>query len=332
MEDEVLKQKIKAAVLRVTEDPVHKHTKEGSDKNCLYTESDYTELEDKVYQIIKAYKLDDPKIPEETKTVIVNDYLMNNVQIKHDYFDAFLTRIPQIPESELPSRTAHAALVKGATMCAGYAEACRVLLESLGINTKTLLSKLPGQDKRLLHYVTMATLSNGEVKLLDPEREASCLKKGFDFKKYQSSMEYMIPNEEFDSQKIGNDGIGIQVMDYISSAKQSPDGSKLISLDEINTENGTKQIATVVDKDQPLIDENGKPINLSGSTLSGKKLDLENLISNPNFESYFKKRNPVILVHGTQKLSLLNKVYTKLNKLNSEIAKNTSLTGSQPEA
>lgn len=103
-------------------------------------------------------------------------------------------------------------------MCAGFTEACRILLECCGLETQTLLSKLPGANKHLLHYVTAIKYqanSNRQYYIMDPERERSCEEKGFDFKRYLMEMTYIQPEKFFFDNKIGTTGVGPRANAYI---------------------------------------------------------------------------------------------------------------------
>ena len=107
-------------------------------------------------------------------------------------------------------------------MCAGITEASRILLECCGVKTKTVLSKLPGRNKQLLHYVTIVEYDNGSGRkyyVMDPDREKSCTKKGYDFKRYLMEMTYILPEEYFYENKVGPNGVGPRASDYLEDIK-----------------------------------------------------------------------------------------------------------------
>lgn len=106
-------------------------------------------------------------------------------------------------------------------MC-GYTEASRILLETAGLETKTLLSKLPGRNKFLLHYVTAIKYDRGSGRdyyIMDPERERSCEEKGYDFKRYLMEMTFIKPEEYFYQHKIGSNGVGPRADEYLERIK-----------------------------------------------------------------------------------------------------------------
>ncbi len=321
IEDKILKENISKAIYNVTEDPAHKIGSNERGLNNLYTPEMYEELENRVFNIIKYIHLDDPTYSDSTKARLVNSYVMSNVQIRHEYFDAFEERIPEIPQSELKYRTAYAALVDGETMCAGFAEACRILLESVGINTLTLLSRLPGRNKRLLHYVTLAEMPDGSVEILDPEREGACLRKGYNFEEYRKSMDFIVPTETFFENKVGKNGVGMDVNEYIKLAHKNTLGSRLILLEDGD--------AIVVGPTEPVRAEN--------SSVYSCKTRITSLVKG-NIDP-----NCVYYVHGPQQtknfLSILNKmdknnhpnwVYpNKLNLLQKTVQPSNDETGAE---
>lgn len=184
----------------------------------FYTKELFEELTKKL-DVIYDY-LDLNNGSDESKIDRINKYLMNNVKVRKEYFEAFQESIPQIPDSELIYRTGYAALIRGEAMCAGFTEAARMLLELSGLETKTLLSKLPGKNKYLLHYVTAIKYDRGSGRdyyIMDPEREKSCNDKGFDFRRYLMNMEYILPNEYFYENKVGINGVGPQAIEYLQN-------------------------------------------------------------------------------------------------------------------
>ena len=187
----------------------------------FYNKEMFQELADKVGSIVEELGLL-TDIDDATKIDRVNKYLMNNVSIRNEYFEAFREVITSIPDSELVYRTGYAALLKGEAMCAGYTEASRILLEIGGLKTQTLLSKLPGNNKFLLHYVTAIKYDRGSGRdyyIMDPERQHSCEKKGYDFREYLMNMTYIKPNKYFYENKVGAKGVGPRADDFLRIAK-----------------------------------------------------------------------------------------------------------------
>ena len=100
-------------------------------------------------------------------------------------------------------------------MCAGFAESTRLLLALFNIESYTLLAKLPGANKQLLHYLVIAVDDNNEFRILDPERQANCERKGYDFQKYLDQMTFILPDEHFAQNKVGKTGVGEKAMDFL---------------------------------------------------------------------------------------------------------------------
>ena len=183
----------------------------------LYNENMFNELMDKDDEIVE--ELDLLQGDEASKIEKVNKFFIDNVKVRNQYFEAFREVIPEIPKSKLVYRTAYGALVKGEAMCAGFTEAARILLEIGGLETQTLLSKLPGHNKFLLHYVTAIKYDRGSGRdyyIMDPERERSCIEKGYDFREYLMQMTYIKPEEYFYQNKVGKNGVGPRADDYLA--------------------------------------------------------------------------------------------------------------------
>lgn len=201
------------SIISIINDPVHGHE--------FYTQEMFDKLLSKIDEIILSFNINE-KTTDQEKIDLVNKYIKTNVKIRSQYFEAFLEIINKIPEEELIYRTAYAALVEGEAMCAGYTEASRMLLECLGLKTKTLLSKLPGHNKQLLHYVVAIEYDRGSGRdhyVLDPEREVSCEQKGYDFREYLMKMTFIIPEETFYQSKVGLTGVGPKAEAYLESVK-----------------------------------------------------------------------------------------------------------------
>ena len=112
----MLSDKDKKIVYDIISGPVH-----GKE---FYNPEMFQELCAKVDEILERLDLADLSTQEKIDTI--NKYMMENVKVRNEYFDAFREAIPMIPESELIYRTAYTALVKGEAMCAGYDEASRI--------------------------------------------------------------------------------------------------------------------------------------------------------------------------------------------------------------
>lgn len=197
-------------IKNIIKEPVH-----GSE---FYTKETLKELVNKLAQIFGQLEITDKTDPENAIAIIQN-YIKYNVNLRSPYFDAFCERSETFDKNELVYRTAYGALVKGEAMCAGCAEAVRMLLEMYGIKSYTLLSKLPGSNKRLLHYVVAAEYEkDGETHyaILDPERQANCERKGMDYERYKSNMIYAIPDPIFTNDVVGDTGLGMEAEEYLS--------------------------------------------------------------------------------------------------------------------
>lgn len=148
----------------------------------------------------------------------VEAFVKKNVSLRREYFDAMKGIVPQIPQKELQYRTAHGALVKGEAICVGFIEATRVLLESLDIETATLIAKLPEENKNLLHYVCCIEYDVNEDRkhyIVDPEREKNKKGKGENFYEYLSRMTFILPDQRFYDNKVGRTGIGMTFSEYV---------------------------------------------------------------------------------------------------------------------
>lgn len=315
VEDADLVTRIYDAIYNVTEDPVHKVEEDG--KNKLYNSEKYQILAERIFQIIKNYELNDDKIPESIKLAIINDYIKNNVKIRHEYFDAFEERIPEIPESEIQYRSAYSALVEGQTMCAGYAEAFRVLCESVGIKSRTILSKLPGKNKHLIHYVVLATQNNGTTKLFDPEREAACFRKNYDFNAYQNSMDFMLSSKRFNELKVGTNGVGLDVKQFIEKSHKTEKGCNKLFYFRKN-ENGEIEAYIMGER------EIYNPSEYSSMTSCAT---FEKLMTRENFLAFLAKEDSIVIVHGKNDVDILEYIANKIDEFKSKHGIGKSVQG-----
>ena len=184
----------------------------------FYSREQLEALMQKVNEICSELEITE-NTPQIATINIINNFIKQNVSLRDSYFDAFSERVEKFNPNELVYRTAYGALVKGEAMCAGFVEAERILLSQYGIKTHTLLSKLPGSNKRLLHYVVLAEYYDDEGKhfiTLDPERQKDSEQKGRDYENYRENMLYMLPTSIFTKDVVGETGVGMEAEDYIA--------------------------------------------------------------------------------------------------------------------
>lgn len=197
-------------IIDVIKDPVHGEK--------FYTRENLKDLIISVKEICENIEID-KNTSHENIISIVNNYIKQNVRLRNSYFDTFCEITEKFDRHELIYRTAYGALVKGEAMCAGHTEALRVILAQYDIKTYTVLTKLPGSNKRLLHYVAIAEYQkDGQTKciVLDPERQANCEKKGMDYERYKSNMIYALPDSIFTNDVVGITGLGMEAEEYLS--------------------------------------------------------------------------------------------------------------------
>lgn len=178
----------------------------------LYTEEMKKEYTEEIAEIIEKLNITD-KDSDIVKIEKINNYIKDNISIRDNYFHALDGDVP-FDRREMLYRTGYAALIKGEAMCAGFTEATRSLLEAVNVKTHTLITKLPGKNKQLLHYVCVCETSEGN-KIVDPERQGSCERKGFDFQRYLDGMIFIVPEDNFNKNKVGTTGVGPKALDYL---------------------------------------------------------------------------------------------------------------------
>ena len=194
-------------ILTVITDPMH--GKEFYDRNSLAS------LLNKVDSIASDIQILDD-MPQAKVIQIINDYVKNNVKFRREYLNKFYGISDTFDKEELIYRTAFAALTKGEAVCSGFTEAMRVLLAYYGIESKTIIAKLPRRcHNPTCHYLSVAFLKDGSIKILDPERQIYCARKGYDFQEYLNRLEFAIPNEICSKNKLINDGVGMFASDYL---------------------------------------------------------------------------------------------------------------------
>lgn len=192
-------------VLNIVQEPVHE---------CgIYDSYHKFTLIKKIEQIVEHFEKNDGTLRNTDVIKLVNDYIKSTVKMRSSYFSA-LCGDGEFDLLETYYRTAHAALYEHEAMCSGYTEAVRCLLAAYDKKSYTLVTKLPGVNKQLLHYVCVV-IENGYPIVLDPERQANCEYKGYDFDKYLDNMIYIIPGTDFAKEKIGKTGVGIKAEDYL---------------------------------------------------------------------------------------------------------------------
>lgn len=199
-----LSNKQKARILDIIGEPVHECGK--------YDELHIFGLFKKIEEILTKFEKDELGLQNSDVVEKINNYLKSNVSVRHQYF-SFMGDC-NFDCEEIYYRTAYAALYDHEAMCAGYTEAVRCLLAAFDVESYTLVSKLPGANKQLLHYVCVVC-DGDECRVVDSERESSCERRGYDFQKYLDGMTFIIPGLDFANEKIGNTGVGIKANDYL---------------------------------------------------------------------------------------------------------------------
>lgn len=211
-------------IIAIIQEPVH--------GKKFYTKETLQELINYVRKICRTLEINKDTSPDIAIS-IVNNYIKHNVNLRHSYFDVFCERTEKFDQNELLYRTAYGALVRGEAMCAGYTEAVRILLSQYGITTYTVLTKLPGKNKRLLHYVAIAEYEkDGKIiyTVLDPERQANCEKKGMDYERYIANMIYALPDPIFTNDVVGETGLGMEAEEYLNH----PNIFRVCGTDQLN--------------------------------------------------------------------------------------------------
>ncbi len=279
----ILRDNVTRAVDKVISDPMHAIGDETHTNN-LYSQETRTCLINRVVEILQFLKTDD--MNEYEKLNAINEYIKENVSIRAQYFLAFDEVIPEFDKNELHYRTAYSALLEGQAMCAGYAETCRILCEASGFDTHTLLSRLPGKNKHLIHFVTLVSTSDGQDIILDPEREASCQRKGYSFIDYQNSMAYFTPPLFYYNDKASNKGVGPDVDVFLNQylVNPNPNNARLFLIDE------KYDLYLITAEKQERID------------------NLGSLLQNPEFIEYVKLQKASFITKGTQNIDGLQKI------------------------
>ena len=172
-------------------------------------------LIDKVY---KNLKIEECKTDEE-KIIKINNFLRDKCRVKKDYFKFYDNNLPLSKDFYI-YRTAYSALKFTESTCIAYTEAMRVLLAGLNIDSKTVVCKLPGENKLMSHYSSIIRYNkNGKIvyKTFDPERENYTIRHNLDFKKYVDETIFISPTDYFCNHKLDNGGCGLLVNDYLKT-------------------------------------------------------------------------------------------------------------------
>ena len=182
----------------------------------FYTRDELIKLKERIsiiYNELNIRNLDTSK-----KIISISDFLKNSVSYKKSYFDCYTGKTPYFEYKNIKYRTAYGALVIGEAICSGYAEAARILLSLYDIKSYTILSRLPVESKKLLHYVVVAECkcANNEYIIVDPESEQYCQRKGMSFAQYLENSVFLLPNSRFTDNILGKDGAGILADEYMS--------------------------------------------------------------------------------------------------------------------
>ena len=189
----------------IIEEPIHGRK--------FYTDDNIITLKRKLIEIYERINLE--KLEEKDIIKYIGDFVKNNVKYKKSYFDSFTGKVEKFDYSDVKYRTAYGALVEGDAMCAGYAEAIRILLSLYNIKSFTILSKLPLERKKLLHYVVAIKCNcDGEYIILDPESEQYCEKNKIDYEEYKEKCIYMLSDKIFTNNVLGKDGAGMLAEEY----------------------------------------------------------------------------------------------------------------------
>lgn len=197
-------------IKNIIEEPVH--------GKKFYTQSDVIMLKRRLIELYNMLQIDG--LDKEKIIETISEFVKCNVSYKKSYFDCFTGKSKTFDYSNVKYRTAYGALVEGEAMCAGYAEAIRILLNMYNIKSYTILSKLPLERKKLLHYVVVAEADNGYGKysILDPESKQYCEKNKIDYNSYMENCIYMIPNRIFTDDVLGKDGSGMIAEEYLKNS------------------------------------------------------------------------------------------------------------------
>lgn len=218
-------------ILSIIAEPMH--GKDFYDRNSLKC------LIYKIDELGNKFDISD-ETSQEQIIHILNNYIRDNVSFRKEYLDKFYEKSDVFDKRELIYRTAYAALTKGEAVCSGFTEAMRVLMAYYGIKSKTIIAKLPRRyHNPTCHYLSVAYLNNGSIKIVDPERESYCQRKGYDFAEYLERLEYAIPNKVCSDNKLINDGVGMFANDYLMRS-------------EVKKAKGTKGIIEVINGKEEL--------------------------------------------------------------------------------
>lgn len=195
-------------IIEIIEEPIH--------GKKFYTKEQLFLLVTKLIEIKNTLKIDGMEKKEIVNIVL--GFVKNNVLYRKSYFDCFTGKSEVFDSNNVKYRTAYGALVEGEAMCAGFAEALRVLLSMYNVKSYTIISKLPLERKKLLHYVVIVEI-DGEYIVLDPESMQYCEKNRIDYNLYMESCIYTIPDKIFTDDVLGKNGSGMLAEEYLKRCK-----------------------------------------------------------------------------------------------------------------
>ncbi len=180
----------------------------------FYSNEMLKKLFDQLIKIKKLLDIDDKSL--EDKIFTIEQYIIENVEIRLQYFNAKIAKNISYLNNELKYRTAYSALVEGSSACYGYAEAIALLFSLYNIKVVTLLSKLPGKKYDSVHYTTIVKCSEtGIYYVIDPERKLYCKYKNRNFSEYLEEIIFIIPPNDWKKIKLDNFGTGMLASDLL---------------------------------------------------------------------------------------------------------------------
>ncbi len=185
---------------------------ETADGKPFYTEEKLKELYSAMAGLMQRVETEhkDLSVPERIETILAEDE--DTYKFSRAYTD-------------ITTRTAYSLLCgdKKGSNCIGFGETCCSLLDLYGYEAAPVISRL---NKRGLsaHYVTAYRDTDGNVKILDPERKRSCSnpEKQFNLTAYQVSIRYAVPDEDYCQNKFDPETGKSPIFDDFFSGK--PDG------------------------------------------------------------------------------------------------------------
>lgn len=153
----------------------------------------------------------------------IKEYIINNgVNIRSEYFDDFKGN------EDYMYRTAYSALVKKNSICIGYSELSRILLNLYDIKSYTMVATLPYRIHPAIHYFNVVEYENekGIIEYIpfDVEREVSRRRKNDNLEEYFEKMTISYPTVKWENNKVGKSGLGIPGNEYMENAEHKYKG------------------------------------------------------------------------------------------------------------